>query len=161
MKFARMKLEVQLKLESFHCIRNIPSSNETHQFQFELSNFEKISNFAQWFPTENGGSQTWFLKNPKSSIFGKFFYHVFQRWKLTQTNEISMFFAHAFSEKLLKQTQNYTVGKLQEKMKILKNLFFHRNQRKIGQSIVLSLFKQFFGKCVGEKSQNFVFCVNF
>ena len=67
----------------------------------------------------------------KVRISENVFHQVFQRWKLTQKNEISIFFAHAFFEKLLKQTQNYTVGKLQEKMKILKNLFFHSNQHKI------------------------------
>jgi len=67
----------------------------------------------------------------KVRISEKFFYHVFRRWKLTQKTEILIFFAHAFSEKLLEQTQNYTVGKLLEKMKILKNLFFHQNQHKV------------------------------
>ena len=59
-------------------------------------------------------------KNPKSSNFGKKFLSYFKRQKLIQKNETLIFFVHAFSEKMQKQ-----------KKKILKNLFFHRNQRKI------------------------------
>ena len=69
MKFVRIKLGGSTEVGKFplqsECsikigislvwdrVVKLPSSNETRQFQFELSNFEKISNFAQWFPTEN------------------------------------------------------------------------------------------------------------
>jgi len=72
-----------------------------------------------------GWSETWILKNSKSSNFQIFCNHVFKRSKLTQKIQIQIFFAHVFLKNYRKKLKIWP-----EKMKIFKN-FFWRNQRKI------------------------------
>ena len=51
--------------------------------------------------------------------------------KTDPKNEILIFFAYAIFEKLQNEVQNFGVGYLPEKWKILKKLILHRNQHKI------------------------------
>ena len=118
----------------------------------------------------NGGSQTWFLKNPKSSNFGEFFYHVFKRKNGPRKTKFWYFSPTHFAKNRWKKLKTSEWQIYQEKWKFSKKLFFHRNQfllaifRKISKfrfpRSILTLKKITRGKKISPKFELFGFFRN-